>query len=98
MSAAGLTGGTWSNLFGALSPDLRNRLAAVMANPTQATWEAAYSIVLHGNTFTTLWQAWLAVDPNAVRSKPCNSPWPRVPDQMTVYRAIRHATNRQGQA
>jgi len=81
-----------SNMFGALAPDVRRRLERVIAKPTQRTWENAYTIILDQREYTTLWQAWIAVDPSAPRSKPCEDRWPRIPDQLTLYRAIRHAT------
>jgi len=84
-----------SNVFGALKPDVRLRLEAVIANPTQQSWDGAYSIILNGKSHMTLWQSWIAVDPDAVRSKPLDSDWPRVPDQLTIYRALKHATDRQ---
>ena len=90
MSAAFLDRAT--NVFGALDPVIRARLERVIAKPTQRTWDDAYSIILESRSLTTLWQAWIAVDANAPRSKPLDGKWPRVPDQLTIYRAIRHAT------
>jgi hypothetical protein len=84
--------GRTSNVFGALEPDIRKRLERVIANPTQRTWEDAYSIIICARKFSTLWQAWVAVDDSAPRSKPCDGKWPRIPDQLTLYRAIKHAT------
>lgn len=78
------------NVFGTLSADCRARLTALIERPSQATWDDAHSIIIDGN-FGTVWQAWLAVDASAPRSKPCDAPWPRIPDQLTVYRALRHA-------
>lgn len=69
------------------------RLQAVLDNPCQETWNAAYSIVIGGEYHDfTLWQAWVAVDPDAPRSVPLEGPWPCIPDQFTLYRAIAHAT------
>ncbi len=82
------------NVFGYLSTNCRARLTALIEQPSQATWDDAYSIIIDGH-FGTLWQAWLAVDASAPRSKPCDAPWPRIPDQLTVYRALRHV-HRQG--
>lgn len=84
------------SIFGKLEPEMMERLKAVVANPTQETWDNAHGIILEptgGLGGTTLWQAWLAVDPAAPRSKPLDGPWPRIPDQLTVVRAIRWAVN-----
>jgi len=82
-----------SNYFGPLvDKDLRTRLQAALDNPSQETWEDAYSIIVSGSTGMTMWQAILAVDPDFPRSKTMDGPWPKIPDQLTLYRAIRHAT------
>jgi hypothetical protein len=79
------------NLFGPLAGEHRERLEAVLANPTEQTWDDAYSLIVGGG-FKTLWQAWIAVDPSAPRSKPLEEPWPKIPDQLTLYRALKEAT------
>lgn len=82
------------NAFGAhLTPDCRHRLLRVLSVQTQETWDDAASIIVSERRMLTLWQAWIAVDPDAVRSKPCDAPWPRIPDQLTLYRALRHVTS-----
>ena len=54
----------FSNMFGALKPDIRKRLMRVINNPTEKTWDNAYSIILNGEgKMTTLWQAVIKVDP-----------------------------------
>lgn len=83
--------GKTANAFGSLKPEVVKRLEVVIANPCQETWEEAYSIVLNASG-QTLWQAWVEVDTKAVRGKPLDEPWPRIPDQLTIYRAIAHAT------
>lgn len=80
------------NLFGVLQGDVRQRLEAVLEFPCQETWEDAHSIVVSAKGMTTLWQAWIAVDDLAPRSKPLDAPWPRVPNQLCLYRALKHAT------
>ena len=79
-----------SNIFGKLKPETRARLERVIAKPTQRTWDNAYSIIIEGRHFTTLWQAWIAVAPHAPRSKQLDGKWPRLPDQLTLYRALKH--------
>ena len=46
---------------------------------------------------TTLWQGWCAVDVQATRRQPVDKPWPRVPDQLTLRRAMRWALKQEGQ-
>lgn len=87
------------NMWGALDDECRARLEAVLENPTEETWEEAHSLIVGGG-FTTLWQAWVKVDPTAPRSGPrwCAetgkqiSGWPKIPDQLTLYRALREVT------
>lgn len=81
------------NVFGGLKGDVWKRLLAVLNNPCQRTWNDAHTIIITGARMTSLWQAVLAVDPTFIRSKPCEEPWPTVPDQFTLCRAIRHATS-----
>lgn len=89
-----------SNLFGSIGPDIRARLEAVIAAPTESTWDNAYSIIVNGRKMMTLWQAWIAVDPTAPRTGPVEnqrgkriSGWARIPDQLTIYKALRYATS-----
>jgi len=80
------------NLFGGLKGDVRKRLLAVLNNPCQTTWDAAHTIIITGVRMTSLWQAVLVIDPTFPRSKGLDEPWPVVPDQFTLCRAIRAAT------
>ena len=52
-----------SNLLGALSGEIRARLVAAFTVPCEETWDDARSIILDRESFTTLWQAVIAVDP-----------------------------------
>ena len=80
------------NMFGHLEGDARTRLEAVLKNPNQRTWERAYSLIIGANGWTTLWQAWIKVDADAPLTKARDAPWPRVPDQLTLYRALKEVT------
>jgi hypothetical protein len=80
------------NVFGGLKGDVRKRLLAVLNNPSQKTWNDAHTIIITGTKMTSLWQAVLAVDTTFTRSKPSEAPWPIIPDQFTLCRAIRQAT------
>lgn len=84
------------NLFGEpLTPDCARRLRAALRKPTQETWTAAASIIIneHG---TTLWQAVRRIDPTFPNTGPCFDKrgrrvgeWERIPDIITIARAIR---------
>lgn len=78
------------NVFGRLRAPERARLKAVLRNPTQETWDNAYSLIISGRIprVHTLWQAWIHIDPSAPRSKPLEGPWPKIPDEITLRRAI----------
>lgn len=80
------------NVFGGLKGDVRKRLLAVLNNPCQKSWDDAHTIIITGTRMTSLWQAVLAVDPTFTRSKPCDEPWPSIPDQFTLCRATKTAT------
>lgn len=86
-------------MFGSLNTECRGRLEAVLDNPTEETWDEAYSLIVGKDGFTTLWQAWVKVDPAAPRSGPADDMagkrirgWPSIPDQLTLYRALREVT------
>lgn len=84
-----------TNMFGKLAPDLRKRLVAVLRNPTQKTWSNAYSIILNQDTWETLWQAVIKVDPFFPRSGPSGGDddrlWDRIPTRETLIAAMRLA-------
>lgn len=89
------------NMFGPLGEEPRARLEAVLENPTEETWDEAAHLIVGKDGFTTLWQAWVKVDPDAPRSG-CRydaetgkkvSGWPAIPDQLTLYRALREVTS-----
>src|SRR5258705_13533147 len=82
-----------------IPPPLRRRLRAVLESPSQETWDSAHSIVLHSEWGFTLtrWGAVRAVDENFPRRK-ASGPggWERVPDQLTLARALRWARSWRG--
>ncbi len=88
--------GRCSNMWGQLSPGIKARIKAYLKHPTSAGWEDIHSIIINPEgTMLTLWQAWLAIDPNAPMRGPrhdMNGPvesWPIFPDSFTLYRAIK---------
>jgi hypothetical protein len=81
-----------TNLRGHLTGEARDRLVAVLANPTQETWGNANTLIVSEERNLTLWQAVIAVDPTFPKVGPRNrGPWERVPDYDTIARAIRYA-------
>jgi hypothetical protein len=58
------------NIFGAVGPEVRARLMALITDPSCATWDDAQSIVLNPDVGLgrTLWQAMIRVDPTCPTS------------------------------
>ena len=86
-----------TNMFGHLGPNVAARLRAVLTEPTEQTWDNAYSIIINGRRLTTLWQAVLAVDPEFLRVGPRYdgdgnrvTGWQQIPDRTTLLRALQH--------
>lgn len=78
----------------------RGRLAALLADPRPATWEDAHGMALTAQGLT-LWQAWMAIDPEAPREGRHVTidawdhvvvvrEWTRVPDAATLERILRY--------
>jgi hypothetical protein len=92
---AGLLDGL-ANARGPLLPESKAWLRAVIEKPTSETWERAHGLVLHRKGIT-LWHAVTCVDPTFPVKGPGNDkrgrrrPWARVPDQLTIVRAIQAA-------
>lgn len=84
------------NMFGELSPAIRKRLDRVLEKPTNNHWDDAFSIIVGADGWMTLWQAVIAVDPLFPKSKPCDGPWPVVPDSFTIRRALKYAQTLKG--
>lgn len=80
------------NMYGPLVGDARARLDAVLADPSEATWENAYTLVVNGSS-VTLWAAWVAVDAEAPRFRRQGEAWSRIPSQLVLRRALRWATD-----
>ena len=97
-----------SNMFGPLSGEVRERLMALINDPSEETWDDAYSIILNRDVWLTLWQAVIAVDPSFARSGPVTrwveddsglgghsepvSGWSQIPSAETILQAISYAT------
>lgn len=87
-----------TNMFGPLDSGTIARLAAVIDNPTQETWEDTHGIILNGFGMLTLWQAVIAVDPSFPRTGPAYTAddepgeWQHVPSAEVIRQAINYAT------
>jgi hypothetical protein len=79
----------------------RGRLAALLADPRPSTWEDAHGVVLNTQGLT-LWQAWIAIEPDAPRAgrhvtlDPWDrvivlQEWERIPDASTLYKIMTYA-------
>ena len=84
-----------SNMFGSLSQEVRDRLQAVVDNPTTETWDDAHCILLTMDM--TLWQAVIAVDPTFPKRGRVNDDnsisFDRIPDSALLWRAMFYATH-----
>lgn len=91
-----------TNMFGPLPPDVKRQIMAYIDNPTVEQWDEIFCYIINGNIRSgTLWAAVTSIDPTFPRSVPSPSGrkkrvpaniWPRIPDPLTVARAIRKAT------
>jgi hypothetical protein len=91
-----------SNMFGALSGEVRARLVAAVDQPGEETWDDAHSIILNPDVGLglTLWQAVIAVEPAfaSVRGPVSDgkgnriSGWARTPSAEVISQAINYAT------
>lgn len=86
---------TGANLFGPLSFEARARICAAANDPSQESWNAAYSVIIRNSPATTLWQALLAHTDYDVQSFPVGEDWPQVPTQSQILEAL-HAAISEG--
>ena len=87
-------------IHGPLKAPERTRLRAVLYQPTEKTWDDAYTIVVGADRWTTLWQAVIAVDPTFPQRGPTTTTrgktlkrWAKIPSQETLLKALRYATH-----
>jgi hypothetical protein len=84
------------NMFGKLDPSIRKRLQAVIDNPTEKTWDNAYSIIVNWSSRNhTLWQSVIAIDPTFPLTGPRENQhgkriegWARIPDRDLILKAL----------
>jgi len=87
------------NMHGPLSPEIKERITRLILNPTVENWEDSHSIIIQLNPMLTLWQAWVATDPNAPRTGRRYDfegnmirEWQRTPTPIQIVRALKYAT------
>ncbi len=85
-------------MFGPLTPDVRQRVAAYLAAPSERGWEDINSVIIKPEGHPrTLWQAVRAVDPSFPSTGPKYSlgrrveGWKRIPNAILLARAIKQA-------
>jgi len=85
------------NMLGVLDNNYKDRIRAVVENPTQKTWDDTHCIIIGSDGWTTLWQAVLAVDPSFPRSARHNEDgstnWTKIPNTGTILQALNYATH-----
>lgn len=88
------------NVRGPLDGTLRARLTAAIGQPGEATWDAAYSIILNPDVGfgLSLWQAVCALDSSYASVGPVTEdgkrgPWGKVPPAGLIVQAINYATH-----
>lgn len=86
-----------TNLFGPLSPEIRRRLWAVVAKPSQESWDDTYSIILsYEKSWLTLWQAVLRFTDYDIDIKQCDHSWQEIPTQQQILDALTCALDDEG--
>jgi hypothetical protein len=74
------------SMHGPLPKERCDMILAYLNGPSEAGWDAIAHTCVKG--MRTLWQAWLAVDPEAPRSKSSDGAWPRIPGVEVLREAI----------
>lgn len=84
-------------ILGPLTKDTVTMVMEYVTNPapTDEDWDRIHSRVINNSSKArTVWQAVVAIDPTFPReilANPKGRKWPRVPDPLTVARAVRSA-------
>jgi hypothetical protein len=91
--------GNLNNMLGPIGQDVGTRILALLRDPNINTWEDAHCILIQSNL--TIWQAVIAVDSTFPKTgRTTNTAgdtleeWARVPDQVTLVRAVKYARER----
>ena len=86
--------GRCRNIYGPLSAGERRMLHDLLRNHTRARWDRCCELIISVcGDITTLWDAWVMVDPKAPRRRNPDGSWPAIPDSFTLRRAILMATD-----
>lgn len=82
-----------ANVYGPLSPENRQAVMDYIDAPTEEGWERIYSLIISPGSMrrATIWQWVVVVDPSFVVKRTKYERWQRIPDPMTVARAIKAA-------
>ena len=83
-------------IFSPLPEDTQKRILSYLNEPTPEKWDAIAHHCIAG--FSTLWQAWIKVDPAAPRSLPSTDApnrWPSIPDPDVLRKGIRALIERE---
>lgn len=73
-------------MSGPLPDDAKKRILSFLNSPSNETWDAIHGLMVKGGT--TMWQAWVAADPQAPRSNPLDGEWSTIPDPETIRSAM----------
>jgi hypothetical protein len=91
-----------TGVFGTLDAGSKARIINYLHEPTEDGWWGIYCTIINGkaplNRPRTVWEAVVAVDPSFQRSAPParDIAWRRIPDAVTLARALRHALDKTG--
>ena len=84
-----------TNIHGRLKHETKLKLDAVIENTTQETWNDAFTIILEGNKYKTLWQAVNEIDAEFAQvRKYAGQPWTKLPSGQTILKAIQNTVIR----
>jgi hypothetical protein len=93
---------TLRNFHGPLNAEKVDVIAALVANPSPATWDAAYTAIISTRSLrcASVWQFVLRIDPTIIPGKGSRgkAKWPKVPDRFTIGRALQLAAAEQADA
>lgn len=88
-----------TNLFGYVGADYAARIILFLNEPTARHWDDVHGILIDGGSWTTVWQAVIALDPSYSHIGRVTDlggkivkDWTKVPTADLVRRAIHYAT------
>lgn len=76
------------NLYGKIPEETQQLIIDYLTNPSEPLWEEIYCKIIGSDSWTTLWQAVLEINPNYIKSKPIHSKWTQIPTAEDVYHAV----------